>query len=419
MANPAGPGAGSRNAPGTASAPQIPLPAASVTLSSDHHLRRPYRSRCAGPRETPYPWEKWSADIQRQRSTSAAYHEAVEYWHQDLSKTFEECFKVCLDSRGLGCGWVEEGNCAKGAKSLDQRPGTASREEHKSAHMLPSPPQMPPPIELRIEKVLRQHTSRARSACPRQSSAIGQAPSLDGPDEPGIASSWKHNSKPEVGVWHADEGQEERQREQKRNRHLQTDGQVAEGWRWSSAWTGAWASSPNDLPGSASSWDRDWKSGVCAWHTHEGREGRQREPEDNHHGWRWQTDGQVAEGGRWSRASTSDWASDPFDGPGSASSGGHDCESKVCFDRSDDRKASLQDAMRKWAEQASMREDKAVDIARKSKAKRQRESGDAHRAWLDRKYLKRALKRLRQPSSSTALAPGTASARAKAKKATS
>ena len=28
MANPAGPGAGSRNAPGTASAPQIPLPAA-------------------------------------------------------------------------------------------------------------------------------------------------------------------------------------------------------------------------------------------------------------------------------------------------------------------------------------------------------------------------------------------------------
>ena len=65
--------------------------------------------------------------------------------------------------------------------------------------------------------------------------------------------------------------------------------------------------------------------------------------------------------------------------------GGHDCESKGCFDRSDDRKASLQEAMRKWAEQASMREDKAVDIARKSKAKRQREGGDAHRAWLDRK----------------------------------
>ena len=158
---------------------------------------------------------------------------------------------------------------------------------------------------------------------------------------------------------------------------------------------------------------------MSAWHTHEGQEVRPREPEDNHHGWRWQTDGQVAEGGRWSRASTSDWAWGSFDVPGSASSGGHDCESKVCFDRSDDLKASLQEAMRKWAEQASMREDKAVDIARKSKAKRQREGGDAHRAWLDRKYLKRTLKRSRQPSISTALAPGTASARAKAQQTTS
>ena len=197
---------------------------------------------------------------------------------------------------------------------MDQRPGTASREEHKSAHMPPSPPQMPPPIALRIEKVLRQHTSRARSACPRQSSAIGQTPCLDGPDEPGIASSWKHNSKSEVGVWHADEGQEERQRDS--------------------------------------------------------------------------------------------------DGLGSAIAGGHDSESTVCPDRSGDRKACLQESMRKWAEQASMREDKALDIARKSKAKRQREGGDTHRAWLDQKYLKRTLKRLSQQSSSTASAPGTASARA-------
>ena len=34
---------------------------------------------------------------------------------------------------------------------------------------------------------------------------------------------------------------------------------------------------------------------------------------------------------------------------------------------SDERKASLQEAMRKWADQASMREDKALGIARKSK----------------------------------------------------
>ena len=83
-----------------------------------------------------------------------------------------------------------------------------------------------------------------------------------------------------------------------------------------------------------------------------------------------------------------------------------------CADRIGDRKACLQESMRKWAEQASMREDKALDIATKSKAKRQREGGDSHRAWLDQKYLKRTLKRSRQQSSSTAPAPGTASARA-------
>ena len=54
----------------------------------------------------------------------------------------------------------------------------------------------------------------------------------------------------------------------------------------------------------------------------------------------------------------------------------------------------LRDAMEKWAEQASMRENKALDIARKSKANQQREARDTHREWLDRKYLKRTLKRL-------------------------
>ena len=117
--------------------------------------------------------------------------------------------------------------------------------------------------------------------------------------------------------------------------------------------------------GTANSWKHNSKSEVGAWHADEGQEERQREQKGNSH---WQTDGQLAEGCRWSRASTSDWASDPFDGPGSASSQGHDSESKVCPDRSDDRKASLQEAMRKWAEQASMREDKALDIARKSKS---------------------------------------------------
>ena len=54
----------------------------------------------------------------------------------------------------------------------------------------------------------------------------------------------------------------------------------------------------------------------------------------------------------------------------------------------------LRDAMEKWAEQASIRENKALDIARKSKANQQREARDTHREWLDRKYLKRTLKRL-------------------------
>ena len=151
-------------------------------------------------------------------------------------------------------------------------PGTASARdlEPYTTHMLPSRPQMPPPIELRIEKILRQHTSQADSACRRHSSVIGLAPSLDELDEPGsassprhdfeskgIANSWKHNSKSEVGAWHADEGHEERQREQKDNRHWQTDGQAAEGWRRSAAWTSDWASGPFDGPGSASSRKRE------------------------------------------------------------------------------------------------------------------------------------------------------------------
>ena len=338
-----------------------------------------------------------------------------------------------------------------------EEPGSASsvahaRSSNDISHMLPSPPEIPPPIELRIENALRQTKTRPDSAGRRRSLVIGQAPSFD--DEQGITNSWKHNSMPGpaslgkradeeheerlrahegwrwssaraaawasnstdgpgsasswnrdwksgVGIWHAHEEREGRQREQ----------EVAEGWHWSSAWAAAWASSPTDGPGSASSWDRDWKSGGCVRHTYEGRETRQREQENNHHGWRWTADSssgwhdEPGAASSWQHGSKSEvdaWHADEgqsFEGPGSASS--------------DDRKASLQEAMRKWAEQASLREDKALDIARKSKAKRQREGGDAHRAWLDKKYLKRVLKRLEKQSSSSALAPGSASADAR------
>ena len=72
------------------------------------------------------------------------------------------------------------------------------------------------------------------------------------------------------------------------------------------------------------------------------------------------------------------------DEPGSASS-----SARASF-----KHPGLRDAMEKWAEQASILENKALDIARKSKANQQREARDTHREWLDRKYLKRTLKRL-------------------------
>ena len=77
-----------------------------------------------------------------------------------------------------------------------------------------------------------------------------------------------------------------------------------------------------------------------------------------------------------------DWTNS--DEPGSASS-----SARASFKR-----PGLRDAMEKWAEQASIRENKALDIARKAKANQQREARDTHREWLDRKYLKRTLKRL-------------------------
>ena len=77
-----------------------------------------------------------------------------------------------------------------------------------------------------------------------------------------------------------------------------------------------------------------------------------------------------------------DWTNS--DEPGSANS-----SARASF-----KHPRLRDAMEKWAEQASIRENKALDIARKSKANQQREARDTHREWLDRKYLKRTLKRV-------------------------
>ena len=289
---------------------------------------------------------RWHQQQQQQQDPDATDHSMHEFLAADDAHGVEDAdeggvlYRPASAHRPASGSLDTMANPARPGAGSANAPGTASARdlEQYTTHMLPSRPQMPPPIELRIEKILRQHTSQADSACRRHSSVIGLAPSLDELDEPGSASSPRHDS---------------------------------------------------ESKGTANSWQHDSKSEIRAWDVDERQEERQSEQKDNRH-----------------------WASGPFDGPGSTSSQGQDSESKVCSDGSDDRKASLQESMRKWAEQASMREDKALDIARKSKAKRQREGGDTHRAWLDQKYLKRTLKRLRQQSSSTAPAPGTASARA-------
>ena len=216
------------------------------------------------------------------------------------------------------------------------------RGHDESAQVLPSPPQMPPPIELRVRAALRQHMSRPGSASRRHHSAIGQMPlgtsrhtkrARLSADEARFPSSGNH-----VDGWRCKSdwpsGRGWRHTEQS------GDGQGASDWQEQCAWQNA------DGPGSASSRKHDWKSEVCALHTDEGQEDREREQEviNNEHA---------------------------------------------------DREAvgvkslDLRDAIEQWIDQASMGEGKALDIARKPKAKQPREAGDSHGAWLDRKSLQR------------------------------
>ena len=77
---------GANQRPGTASCGE-PAPA-SVTLSSDHHLRRPSRPPCAGPRETPYTWENgaqiYSDDAPYQRLVTKLWSIGIRTYQKPL-----------------------------------------------------------------------------------------------------------------------------------------------------------------------------------------------------------------------------------------------------------------------------------------------------------------------------------------------
>ena len=117
-------------------------------------------------------------------------------------------------------------------------PGTASARdlEQYTTHMLPSPPQMPPPIELRVKAALQQHTARPGSARRGNHTAIGQHPIVLNqgrqrahlsPDEPRPTPQRRANAEgqavPALNAWQSGDGEEERGREQEDPKgHIQT-----------------------------------------------------------------------------------------------------------------------------------------------------------------------------------------------------
>ena len=337
-------------------------------------------------------------------------------------------------------------------------PGTASARdlEQYTTHMLPSPPQMRPPIELRVKAALQQHTARPGSARRRNHTAIGQHPIVLNqsrqhahlsPDEPRPTPPWRASAEgqalPALNAWQANDGEEEPNSAGASSRKKQGAWQNAGGPGSASSMKRepiydketrtlyglnpmeldalkqrfSMRASPqedgldpdaapeqDDVPGQ-DGWRKDgWREDD--W----GRDGWREDTWDND-GWDkdgWREDGSGNDGWRedgsgdddwgkdwredsensWDKEGASDWQKQRdwtnSDEPGSAS-----FSARASF-----KHPRLRDAMEKWAEQASIRENKALDIARKSKANQQREARDTHREWLDRKYLKRTLKRL-------------------------
>ena len=339
--------------------------------------------------------------------------------------------------------------------------------------MIPTRPQMPPPIELRVKAALQQHTARPGSARRRNHTAIGQHPIVLNqgrqrahlsPDEPRPTPPWRASAEgqalPALNAWQANDGEEEPNSAGASSRKKQGAWQNAGGPGSASSMKRepiydketrtlyglnpmeldalkqrfSMRASPqedgldpdaapeqDDVPGQ-DGWRKDgWREDD--W----GRDGWREDTWDKD-GWDndgWREDGSGNDGWREDGSGDDDWGKDwredsenSWDNIGKTSrdmrkqeqpgdkEGASDWQKQRDWTNSDEpgsassstrasfKHPRLRDAMEKWAEQASMRENKALDIARKSKANQQRAARDTHREWLDRKYLKRTLKRL-------------------------
>ena len=158
-------------------------------------------------------------------------------------------------------------------------PGTASARdlEQYTTHMLPSPPQMPPPIELRVKAALQQHTARPGSARRRDHTAIGQHPIVLNqgrqrahlsPDEPRPTpqrrASAEGQALPALNAWQANDGEEE---PNSANHHAQNRQA-----------TSIWGSKKRSLPQRRANAEGQALPAANAWQSGDGEEKRQKRP---------------------------------------------------------------------------------------------------------------------------------------------
>ena len=374
MANPAGPGAGSVNAPGTASArdleqytthmlPRRPQMAPPIELrvkaALQQHTARPGSARRCNqtaigqqpivrnqgrqrahlspdePRPTP-PWRA-SADGQALPALNA--------WQANDGE--EEPNSAGASSRKKQGAWQNAGG--PGSASSTKREPIYDKETRTLYGLNP----------MELDALKQRFSMRASpqedSLDPTSSDEDDAAPEQD--DVPG-QDGWRKDG------WREDDWGRDGWREDTWDK----DGWDKDGWREDGSGNDGWREdgSGND------DWGKDWREDSENSWDNIGKTSRdmrkQEQPGDKEGASDWQKQ--------------RDWTNS--DEPGSASS-----SARASF-----KHPRLRDAMEKWAEQASIRENKALDIARKSKANQQRAARDTHREWLDRKYLKRTLKRL-------------------------
>ena len=143
--------------------------------------------------------------------------------------------------------------------------------------MLASPPQMPPPIELRVKAALQQHTARPGSARCRDHTAIGQHPIVLNqgrqrahlsPDEPRPTpqrrASAEGQALPALNAWQANDGEEE---PNSANHHAQNRQA-----------TSIWGSKKRSLPQRRANAEGQALPAANAWQSGDGEEKRQKRP---------------------------------------------------------------------------------------------------------------------------------------------